>query len=302
MTTLNQDWTLLLLALLLPLGASSSSAELTVNSWSTDTNGVTTYNVTSVYQGSDPTDVRVLEPDSPAPGKPHRFLHILPVEAEGGFTFGDGFELARLLGVHNTYNMTLVAPSFNVAPWFGDHVSDPDIRQESFMTQDILPWLNDTDSNKAQEFQEGSHVLLGFSKSGNGALTLILRGVEKFAATAAWDAPLSVTSPVAGGGTVYGPDAHFDANYNIPNLLATHAASFQTTKRLWLGGGNGNYWQTKMLAIRTLLDGHNLSYEFDNSTAFGHAWNSGWITPAVAFLDAASSTPAAQFDTLIYGN
>ena len=45
-----------------------------------DANGVKSYPVTSVFQGPQPTIVRVLEPTSPAPGKLHRHLYVLPVE------------------------------------------------------------------------------------------------------------------------------------------------------------------------------------------------------------------------------
>ena len=80
-----------------------------------DANGVKSYPVTSVFQGPQPTTVRVLEPTSPAPGKLHRHLYVLPVETgvtSQSSTYSDGLEELRLLNVHNRYNLTLIAPSF----------------------------------------------------------------------------------------------------------------------------------------------------------------------------------------------
>ena len=83
--------------------------------------------MTSVFQGPQPTIVRVLEPTSPAPGSPRRFLYVLPVAGRASPTcprrYSDGLEELRLLDVHNRYNLTLIAPSFHIEPWYGDHDS-----------------------------------------------------------------------------------------------------------------------------------------------------------------------------------
>ena len=58
---------------------------------------------------------------------------------------------------------SIAAPSFSHLPWFADHPTNAKIAQESYLLQDILPRLS------------GRILLLGFSKSGNGAVTLLLR-------------------------------------------------------------------------------------------------------------------------------
>ena len=103
------------------------NTSMTVGTPTVDANGVKSYLVTSVFQGSQPLTVRVLEPTNPAPGKPRRFLYVLPVEA--GVTnlssnWSDGLEELRLLDVPNRFNLTLIAPSFNYEPWYGDNVTD----------------------------------------------------------------------------------------------------------------------------------------------------------------------------------
>jgi len=167
-----------------------AAASMTISAPTTDANGVKSYSVTSVFQGPTPTIVRVLEPTSPAPGWPRRLLYVLPVEAELGATFGDGLQELRLLNVHNRYNLTLIAPSFHIAPWYGDHPTDPSRRLESFMVQDLIPF--------GDSFVAPGTIpqrwAIGFSKSGFGALSLILRNPNVFSAVAAWDSPAQMST------------------------------------------------------------------------------------------------------------
>jgi len=144
-----------------------------------DLNGVKYYSVVSDYQGSQPTTLRILDPTNPAPGMPHRFLYLLPVEP--GLTnqnsqYGDGLEEARLLDLQDRYNATLVAPSFNIMPWYADHPTDPSRRLESFIVKDVVPWVD----NMAAPGTTPESWLVGFSKSGFGALGLIFRHADVF--------------------------------------------------------------------------------------------------------------------------
>ncbi|MCI0463980.1 MAG: Ig-like domain-containing protein, partial [Gemmataceae bacterium] len=65
---------------------------MTVQEVTIDGNGVQYYSATSAYQGGQATTLRVLRPDNPAPGQPHRFLYVLPVYTgyNPNDTFGDG--------------------------------------------------------------------------------------------------------------------------------------------------------------------------------------------------------------------
>ena len=49
-----------------------------------DANGVESFNVTSPDDGPGSHVLRVLTPTNPAPGVPHNFLYVLPVEPELG--------------------------------------------------------------------------------------------------------------------------------------------------------------------------------------------------------------------------
>src|SRR5207253_4804902 len=137
---------------------------------------------------SQATTLRILEPTNPAPGEPRRFLYLLPVLAgltDQSSRFGDGLEEARMLDLQDRYNATLVAPSFNIEPWYGDHATNPDRRLESFLVKDIVPFVD----KLAAPGTTPERWLAGLSKSGWGALSLIFRNPNVFSAAACWDAP-----------------------------------------------------------------------------------------------------------------
>ncbi len=157
-----------------------------------DANGVKSYPVTSVFQGPQPTIVRVLEPTNPAPGKLHRHLYVLPVETgvtSLSSTYSDGLEELRLLDVHNRYNLTLIAPSFTSSR--GTATTTPTSHAGWRASSSGIWCHSGTAFAAAGEIPQ--RWVLGFSKSGNGALTLILRNPNVFSAAAAWDAPAQFT-------------------------------------------------------------------------------------------------------------
>jgi PKD repeat protein len=157
-----------------------------------DGNGVEYYSVVSAYQGAQPTTLRILEPTNPTPGEAQRFVFFLPVDpgVTGlGSEFGDGLEQARILNLHNLYNAVLVAPSFHIEPWYGDHDSDPTRRLESFLVQHVAPFVDQF----AAPGTTPDRWLVGFSKSGFGALSMIFRHPAAFTAAAAWDVPAQFT-------------------------------------------------------------------------------------------------------------
>ena len=210
-----------------------------------DANGVKYYSVLSAYLGAQPTTLRILEPTNPAPGQPHRFLYVLPVEpgvTDLSSQFGDGLEQARLLNLQNLYNLTLVAPSFPIFPWYADNDINPDARLESFVVKAVVPFVDQLDAAGPDPVR----WLVGFSKSGFGALTLILRNPDVFDAAAAWDAPAELTSLQWDMADTFGTQANF-VQYEIPGLVADGLRALhdqQPHLDQWrlrpLHGGHGN--------------------------------------------------------------
>ena len=270
------------------------TTSMLVGTPTTDANGIKRYPVTSVFQGPQPTIVRVLEPTNPAPGKPRRFLYVMPVEVGVtglGSTYSDGLEELRLLNAHNQYNLTIIAPSFHIEPWYGDHVSNLDRRLESFIVRDLVPFGD----GFAAPGVIPQRWVLGFSKSGNGALTLLLRNPHVFSAAAAWDAPAQFTNMSAfpGMGENFGTEANFD-RYEIPTLVVRSAEAFQTQNRVWISGDT-SAWTSHMVQLSPQMTQAGILHTFVQGATRVHHWASGWLPGAVASLDA-NATAVAPVD------
>ncbi|MGC2300811.1 MAG: alpha/beta hydrolase-fold protein, partial [Acidobacteriaceae bacterium] len=263
---------------------------MVVGSPSVDSNGVKYYPVTSVYQGSDQQIIRVLEPTNPVAGKPRRILYVLPVD-EGvdttDSTWSDGLEELRMLDVQDRFNMTLIAPSFNYSPWYGDNVTAPSLRMESFIIDDLVPW-GDT-------FLKGTvpqRYLIGFSKSGTGVLDLILRHPSVFNAAAAWDSPAQQSSLSASSDLPmnFGTQANYNTYY-IPSLVANNAAAFTQQNRLWISGDQAA-WTADMDLLNTQMNAAGIAHTWVAGPTRVHSWSSGWLNGAVTDLDANATNTA----------
>jgi len=271
----------------------------------TDLNGVKYYSAVSDYQGNQPVILRTLAPTNPAPGMPHRFLYLLPVEP--GLTtqnsqFGDGLEEARTLDLQDKYNCTLVAPSFNINPWYADNPNDTSRRLESFMVKDFVPWVD----QMAAPGENPVRWLVGFSKSGFGGLGLIFRHPDVFSAIAAWDAPAQLSDVNTYSGTLpvlytgmadnYGTQANFDT-YRIPPLVANQNAPFTARNRIWISG-DGVYFTPDMQTLDQQMTAAGVLHTFvGGAPTRAHNWSSGWLPGAVQSLASATqfsvSAPAS---------
>ena len=263
---------------------------MVVGSPSVDSNGVKYYPVTSVYQGSDQQVIRVLEPTNPVAGKPRRILYVLPVDQgvdTTDSTWSDGLEELRMLDVQDRFNMTLIAPSFNYNPWYGDNATAPSLRMESFIIDDLIPW-GDT-------FLKGTvpqRYLIGFSKSGNGVLDLMLRHPSVFNAGAAWDSPAQQSSLSASFDLPenFGTQANYNT-YFIPSLVASNAAAFTQQDRLWISGDQAA-WTADMDTLNTQMTAAGIAHTWVAGPTRAHSWNSGWLNGAVTDLDANATNTA----------
>lgn len=262
---------------------------------SADANSVQTWYTVSAGNLPGPAALRVRPPASPAPGFPHAFLLMLPVEPGQGSTFGDPIATAMALGAQDAYNLTLVQPGFAIAPWYADNPGDAGVQQETFLADEVVPWV------KANLAVTGSEkiYLIGFSKSGLGGQGLLFRHPSLFAAGAFWDAPMMITDydgtdptngAIVGGGSaaVYGTSANFTANYQVssgPNLAAFRDASnFATVNRIWLGGFNT--FGPDMDAYDALLTSNGIQHTYASVSASAHNWAPapGWVGPALAAM------------------
>ena len=265
---------------------SGGRAGFEVHYLSTDANGVESYDVISANNGPGPQVLRILRPANPAPGVAHNFLFVLPVEAGLGNSFGDGLQTLQSLDAQDQYNLTIIEPSFSIQSWYADSSVDPDLQHETFMTQELVPWVEQNLATTGTE----QNWLIGFSKSGLGGQDLILKHSDIFTLAATWDFPADMSSydQYTDSAASYGTDANFQANYRLTaSFLAAHKAPFLTNNRIWIG--SYGLYQQDMADYDALLSAAGIIHTTGPPQAMAHRWDSGWVPIALAALYADST-------------
>jgi len=269
-------------------GSINAGAGMQATRLRTDATGITSYQVFSRDNGYGPQMLRVLRPAHPAPGVPHNFLYVLPVEPGLNSNFGDGLELLRSLDAQNQYNLTIIEPTFGTDPWYANNPIDPNVQYESFMTKDLVPWVTKKLATTGRE----QNWLIGFSKSGIGGQDLILKHPGIFALAASWDFPADMSSYSEFGSDSeagYGTDANFQANYRLKaSFVNAHKAPFLNHKRIWIGGYS--LYQTDVSDYNNLLTSKGILHSSEKPRDVAHRWDSGWVPIALAALHQDSSS------------
>ncbi len=256
-----------------------SAADFTIASDTVDKDNVRRIQLESPYQKG--VLVRIIAGKNAFTTIERRFLFVLPVEANEQTKYGDGLSEIIKENLHEKYNLIVVAPSFAQLPWYADHPTDPAIRQESYFLKSVLPLIDRLYPSKSPK-----RLLLGFSKSGWGAYSLMLRNPELFSAAAAWDAPLMKEKPDQFGmGDIFGTQENFEG-YRISRLLREKADVFGKSKRFNLAGYFAFRQQTQ--DAHALMESLKIPHEYADGPRREHVWASGWVTDAVKFLDEAS--------------
>eukprot|EP01050_Picozoa_sp_SAG11_P020706 SAG11_NODE_3539_length_2381_cov_2.118755_1_plen_375_part_00 len=186
-------------------------------------------------------------------------------------------QLVRAAGWHDRHNVAVVTPAFSLTPWFADRGGgggggggggsgggSVPVRQEAYLLQVVLPYLQGGGLGSLGGVTLAGNVsLLGFSKSGWGAFSLIARNPTRFHRAALWDTPSMLSGEfcswltadlvdgearpqrlgLAGHGkphdlwdmlVVFGDCAVWKAH--APVELVRAGAASPLTGRLWLGG------------------------------------------------------------------
>jgi hypothetical protein len=245
-----------------------------------DANGILTHTVESPYQAG-PTALRVLLPDRLEPGVRYPVVYVLPVEARDGQRYGNGLLEVKRHDLQNRFHAIFAAPSFTDLPWYANHPTNPEIRQESEFLKTVVPFV---ETHYPAQANRAGRLLLGFSKSGWGAFSLLLRHPDRFGKAAAWDAPLVQGRPDRYGmGPIFGTQANFE-DYQITRLLERRAGELsndRTPRLIVLGFGNFRDQHDQAHAL--LLD-LKIPHVFRDGPNRAHLWESGWVPEAVELL------------------
>ena len=260
---------------------SGDSAGFQADYHRTDAQGVKYYDVISANNGYGPHTMRVLAPTNPAPGVAHNFLVVLPVEPGLGTTYGDGLATLQALDAQDRYNLTIIEPSFEINPWYANNSASPDFQYETFMTQELAPWIKQNLATTRNE----QVWLIGFSKSGIGGEDLILKHPDLFSLAATWDFPADMSSydQYSDSATGYGTDSNFQANYRLtPSFVDAHKGPFTSNDRIWIGGYS--VFQTDISDYDALLTSEGIAHNTEAPQNMAHRWDSGWVPIALAAL------------------
>jgi len=246
---------------------------------------VETVEVESEYQIGK-QEIRVLLPDKYDPAKQYRVLYVLPAahKIEG---YGYGIGLLKELDAHNKYALILVSMSFHEEPWYGDHATDPHVQEASYLRKFVVPYIEKKYGTLGTP--EG-RLLIGFSKSGWGAFSLILHDPDFYGYAAAWDAPMMLQTFRYGLDKVFGTLDQM-ALYR-PDLLAVkNKEFFQKKNRLVLTGET--YWgkmfpapggASHTVAMHELLEKEKILHTYDDTIKVEHKWDKGWLEPTLKLL------------------
>lgn len=130
--------------------------------------------------------------------------------------------------------------------------------------------------------------LLGFSKSGYGAVAMLLRNPDTFGRAIAWDSPLAMTAPGTGFGFsgIVGTTQNFIDNYEILNLLSTRGSALKgQPPRIFLLGYATTYGAFRdHQVVDARMTALGIPHVYDPGVLRSHVWNSGWMPDAARML------------------
>ncbi|MGH6768964.1 MAG: alpha/beta hydrolase-fold protein [Xanthobacteraceae bacterium] len=257
--------------------AAGGRAEPAVSEARRADNGFLVHTVKSEFQAGA-TQIFVRMPDKIAAGVRLPVLYLLPVEAHDGQKWGDARAEARKLDLANRLGAIVVYPTFSHLPWYADHPSDPHIRQERYFLDVVLPLVERGYPARAER---DARLLLGFSKSGWGAWSLLLRRLDLFGKAAAWDAPMMLERGRYGMEVVSGSQTNFE-QYRISTLLRTRGTLIGRKERLWLAGYD--FYRAHTLEAHKLMRALAIPHGYRDGPRRRHHWNSGWVQEAARWL------------------
>ena len=220
--------------------------------------------------------IEMLLPDTYQPDRRYRVVYVL--SANGGLD--RCLEVIRQMRAHDRHQVICVAPE--LGGWYGNSLTDPGERRADYLMQVVVPLIEQRLSTVPGP--EG-RLLLGFSKSGWGALSLILLNPAVFGYAASWDAPLSWSTEEMDGrfnsGRQYGSLENYQHHH--PVLAARRDPEpFRHRARLVVLGRS--VWHQDNRFYHEVLTDLGIPHHFDDDLCFPHDWHPGWVGPALEAL------------------
>lgn len=240
--------------------------------------GVIIHTLRTEFQ-EKPTEVQVLLPSRLEANKRYPVVYVLPVCPGPSDRYGHGLEEVLKHKLHDKHQAIFVYPTFSALPWYADHPTNPLIRQETYFVKQVVPAI---ERDYPARTGAAGRYLLGFSKSGYGAFSLLLRHPQSFGKAVAWDAPLMMEQPNRFGmEPIYGTAKNFE-KYQVSKLLEAKAGELGRERRLFLTGHAG--FRDHHERAHQLMTRLKVPHEYREGPARKHDWHSGWVVEAVGLL------------------
>lgn len=246
---------------------------------------IKSHRIYSPFQ-KDSTTIRVLVPDNFSSDEAYRVLYILPVREQGNAKNGDPLIEMVKEDLHNTHQVLCVFPGYTHLPWYADHSVDVTMQDESHLLKTVLPFI---DENYPTMKRKEGRLLLGFSKSGWGALTLLLRNSEAFHKAAGWDIGIRMdvnvpldSAYVNAAERTFGDLDNFE-KYRVSTLLRKNKDRLGPSARIFYYSTGGNRARGGAV-IHELMVELEIPHLYLFEPKRKHRWDSGWIRNAVQFL------------------
>jgi hypothetical protein len=251
-------------------------------------NKIISHRIASLFQ-KDSTTIRVLLPDNFSISENYRVLYVLPVREQGNKKNGDPLVEIIKYNLQNKYNLICVFPGYTHLPWYADHSKDKTKQDESHLLKTVLPFV---ETNYPTLQSKEGRLLMGFSKSGWGALTLLLRNPEVFLKAVGWDIGIRMDTNLLEEKKnaewikviedTFGDLENFE-KYRVSALLKNKKHKLGNAPRIF-------YYNTEGSRAKGGVVIHNLMVELEIPHRYlfepirKHRWDSGWIPEAVKFL------------------
>jgi len=248
--------------------------EWDILSWKKDEKGIAYCEFSSPFQRGI-SALRILEPNDYSNSS---LLLFLPVESQLNSRYGDGIREALLQKLHQKHNYIIVAPTFKVVPWYFDLDDSKTVLQESHIVYCIIPMLNEIYS-----LHEKKAFLLGYSKSGFGALNILFHHWDLIGGISIWDPVLTVKQDVFK--TLYSNDGviDFENKYNLEKNIERLRVENKTSLKIALSGYD--YFHDQIQSMHHLLKKSGIKHLYDNSSFYEHIWHGGWLPMAMEMLN-----------------
>lgn len=249
--------------------------------------GIVIHHVESEFQ-SGGQQIHVLVPNNYGySDSEHRVLYVLPVEKSGGCRRGYPLDVLRHMDAHNRYGLLIVFMTIEEEPWFVDHAVDRKVHQASYLHEFVVPYV---DRNYRTVRDPDSRFLIGFSKSGWGAYSLIFLRQDMYGFAAAWDAPFLVDRFIYEMEAAIGTTAQLTSCRPDLAVRSLHS-SFRDQSRLVLAGENsfGNLvpppvGDSHVIEMHRVLQKEGIQHTYLEEIGCPHTFNRAWMEPTLSAL------------------